>query len=110
MSKWSAKPADYNAARLRNNQRRHRQKVKDHVAELESRLSETQLQLDHALSRIAELSAELSRTRRDPLPLDSHEVPKEVPKEAPEPATEAIEPSRRNQPCQSPATLSCTIS
>jgi uncharacterized membrane-anchored protein YhcB (DUF1043 family) len=72
MSRWSAKPADYNAARLRNNQRRHRKRVKDHVAELESRLSETQLQLDQALSRIAELSAELSRARRlHPMPLES---------------------------------------
>lgn len=78
MSKWSAKPADYNAARLRNNQRRHRKKVRDHIAELESRLSETHLQLDQALSRIAELSEELSRVQRDPVLLESSEAPKET--------------------------------
>ncbi|KAI6359533.1 hypothetical protein MCOR25_007039 [Pyricularia grisea] len=74
MSKWTMKPSDYQAVRLRNNQRRHRKKVKDHVAELQSRLSETQLQLDQALSRIAELSAALSRMQLDPiLRLQSHE-------------------------------------
>ena len=88
MSKWSAKPADYKAARLRNNQRRHRKKVRDHVAELESRLSETQLQLDQALSRIAELSEELPRTRLDPMLLESYEAPKETPTTRSEAATD----------------------
>ncbi|KFA60399.1 hypothetical protein S40285_10532 [Stachybotrys chlorohalonatus IBT 40285] len=64
MSKWSAKPADHKAVRLRNNQRRHRKRVKDQIAELESRLEETQLQLNEALARIVELSEELEQARR----------------------------------------------
>lgn len=59
MIKWSAKPADYQATRLRNNQRRHRERVKDHITGLEARLAETQLQLDKALARISELTEEL---------------------------------------------------
>ncbi|KAK1762630.1 hypothetical protein QBC33DRAFT_551609 [Phialemonium atrogriseum] len=59
MSKWSAKPADYQATRLRNNQRRHRERVKHHITGLEARLAETQLQLDKALARISELTEEL---------------------------------------------------
>lgn len=73
LSKWSAKPADHKAARLRINQRRHRQRVKDHIAELESRLAETQLQLSQALARINELSEKLqqARTGRDSMPLET---------------------------------------
>ncbi|CAI6101283.1 unnamed protein product [Clonostachys chloroleuca] len=65
MSKWSAKPADHEAVRLRNNQRRHRKKVKDRIAELESRLTETQLQLNEALARIKGLSEELKQAKAD---------------------------------------------
>ncbi|KAH7118531.1 hypothetical protein B0J13DRAFT_569356 [Dactylonectria estremocensis] len=64
MSKWSSKPADHQAVRLRNNQRRHRKKVKERIAELESRLEETQLQLNEALARIAGLSEELEQARK----------------------------------------------
>jgi hypothetical protein len=66
MSKWSAKPADYKAARLRNNQRRHRERVKCRIAELEARLAVTQLQLEKALARITDLSNELLLSRTYP--------------------------------------------
>ncbi|CAG9953617.1 unnamed protein product [Clonostachys rosea f. rosea IK726] len=65
MSKWSAKPADHEAVRLRNNQRRHRKKVKDRIAELESRLAETQLQLNEALVRVEGLSLELEQAKTE---------------------------------------------
>lgn len=72
MSKFSTKPLDYKATRVRNNQRRHRQKVKDYIAELEGRLSETQSRLDQTLLCMAELSAELelSKTQRGQVPLE----------------------------------------
>lgn len=63
MSRWSTKPAEHKADRLRNNQRRHRQRVKDHISDLESRLKETQLQLGQALDRVAELTQELDQVR-----------------------------------------------
>ncbi|ELQ33539.1 hypothetical protein MGG_08028 [Pyricularia oryzae 70-15] len=88
MSKWSAKPSDYQAVRLRNNQRRHRKKVKDHIAELESRLSETQMQLDQALSRIAELSDALSRIRPDPVLLQNHKASGQSPRTRRQTATD----------------------
>lgn len=59
ITKWSAKPADHKAARIRNNQRRHRERVKHHTTTLEARLAETQLQLDEALARVAELTEKL---------------------------------------------------
>ncbi|SPO04113.1 uncharacterized protein DNG_06796 [Cephalotrichum gorgonifer] len=59
ISKWSVKPADHKAVRIRNNQRRHRERVKNHTATLEARLEETQLQLEKALARVAELTEEL---------------------------------------------------
>ncbi|KAH8675132.1 hypothetical protein BGZ61DRAFT_458383 [Ilyonectria robusta] len=63
MSKWSAKPADHKATRLRNNQRRHRKRVKDQIVELETRLADTQTQLNCALTRIDELSRELDQSK-----------------------------------------------
>ncbi|CAH0023362.1 unnamed protein product [Clonostachys rhizophaga] len=65
MSKWSARPADHEAVRLRNNQRRHRKKVKDRIAELEFRLAETQLQLNEALARVEGLSQELEQAKAE---------------------------------------------
>jgi hypothetical protein len=65
-SKWSIKPDDHKAARLRNNQRRHRERVKNHAATLEARLEETQLQLQRALARISELTEELRLARALP--------------------------------------------
>lgn len=78
LSKWSCKPADYQAARQRENQRRHRQKVKDHVADLESRLSHLQLELDVALSRVEELTRALEferAPRQEPILLTSQNPP-----------------------------------
>lgn len=55
MLKWSStKPPDHQTIRKRQNQRRHRQRVKDRVAELESQLSQAQ-------GRIAELEGEVER-------------------------------------------------
>lgn len=99
MSKWSSRPADHKAVRLRNNQRRHRKKVKDRIAELESRLAETQLQLDQALARIQGLSEELelARTRRNSMLLENHETSKETPTTG----NGADEPLNRDDSCQS---------
>lgn len=63
MSKWSSKPADHKAVRVRNNQRRHRERVKLHIAHLESRLAESQLELEKALSTIEHLTAKLKNAR-----------------------------------------------
>lgn len=61
--RWSSKPADHKQSRVRNNQRRHRQRVKSHIADLESRLDETQQALHKAQSTIEHLTAELDRAR-----------------------------------------------
>ncbi|KAH8647326.1 hypothetical protein BX600DRAFT_152853 [Xylariales sp. PMI_506] len=61
--KWSSKPPDYKAARVRDNQRRHRQRVKSHIAILETRLAETQSQLQQALARVDILTRELANAR-----------------------------------------------
>lgn len=80
LSKWSAKPADHKAARLRNNQRCHRKRVKDHIAELESRLADTQLQLSQALVHINELSEKLQQARmgRDSMQLETTKALSEI--------------------------------
>lgn len=52
VAKWSSKPADHKIVRIRNNQRRHRERVKDRIAELESKLAKTQLELQEALTTI----------------------------------------------------------
>lgn len=64
MGKWSSKPADHNAIRVRNNQRRHRARVKSRVEDLEKRLEETSAKLETALSTISGLTAELEVLRR----------------------------------------------
>lgn len=64
IEKWSSKPVDYNATRVRNNQRRHRARVKSHIHDLEIRLEETNSKLESALSTIASLTAELEALRR----------------------------------------------
>lgn len=58
LTKWSSKPARGKIERARNNQRRHRERVKCHVADLESRLAQTQLELQKALSTIDGLRRE----------------------------------------------------
>lgn len=62
VTKWSSKPADHNAVRQRNNQRRHRERVKLHIAQLGSRLEETERELQKALATIERLTAKLDRT------------------------------------------------
>ncbi|KAK6352994.1 hypothetical protein TWF696_004983 [Orbilia brochopaga] len=57
------KPADHNAARVRDNQRRHRARVKAYIAELEARLGETKEQLDAAQTKIERLTAEVQALR-----------------------------------------------
>lgn len=63
MDKWSLKTEDHNANRVRNNQRRHRARVKSRIEELESRLKETHAKLESALSTISSLTAELEGFR-----------------------------------------------
>lgn len=63
MDKWSTKPPDHNANRVRNNQRRHRARVKSRMEELETRLQETNEKLEAALSTISSLKAEVETLR-----------------------------------------------
>ncbi|KAM7199689.1 Glyoxalase/Bleomycin resistance protein/Dihydroxybiphenyl dioxygenase [Rhypophila sp. PSN 637] len=59
--KFSTKPPGYEAARQRENQRRHRARVKSRITDLEAKLEETEARLDEALRRIEELTAEMQR-------------------------------------------------
>jgi hypothetical protein len=60
--KWSSKQTD-NAARIRNNQRRHRAKVRSYISCLESDLRDTQTKLREALVEIQRLNAELDKSQ-----------------------------------------------
>ncbi|KAK4135035.1 hypothetical protein BT67DRAFT_420632 [Trichocladium antarcticum] len=62
--KFSSRPAGYDAARQRENQRRHRARVKDKITELETALSSTRSRLDDALKRIESLTSEVQRLSR----------------------------------------------
>ncbi|KAK0615685.1 Glyoxalase/Bleomycin resistance protein/Dihydroxybiphenyl dioxygenase [Bombardia bombarda] len=64
MSKFSSKPPEHEAARLRENQRRHRARVKGRITELETALAVTEEKLDGALRLIEELKAEVQRLQR----------------------------------------------
>ncbi|KAL2141919.1 hypothetical protein VTI28DRAFT_1804 [Corynascus sepedonium] len=59
--KFSCKPPGHETARLRENQRRHRARVKGRIAELEAALSNTQTKLNEALQRIDALNAKIHR-------------------------------------------------
>lgn len=59
MSRWSSKPADDKLARARINQRRHRDRVKNRIADLEFELEKTKTELRVALQTIVHLSAKL---------------------------------------------------
>ncbi|KAM7214082.1 hypothetical protein V8F06_010521 [Rhypophila decipiens] len=59
--KFSTKPPGYEAARQRENQRRHRARVKSRITDLEAKLDATEARLDEALRRIEELTAEMQR-------------------------------------------------
>ncbi|KAK7699061.1 hypothetical protein SLS64_011975 [Diaporthe eres] len=61
--KWSSKPADHNAIRVRNNQRRHRARAKGHIEDLEKRLEETSSRLEAALQTISHLAQEVEILR-----------------------------------------------
>ncbi|KAK3316023.1 hypothetical protein B0H66DRAFT_560136 [Apodospora peruviana] len=61
MHKFSSKPPGHEAARLRENQRRHRARVKGRITDLETALDDTQERLNNALSRIEDLTAEVHR-------------------------------------------------
>ncbi|KAI3399748.1 hypothetical protein diail_5816 [Diaporthe ilicicola] len=61
--KWSSKSADHNAIRVRNNQRRHRARAKEHVLDLERRLEETSAKLEAALQTISHLAKEVDILR-----------------------------------------------
>lgn len=65
--KWSSKPADHNTTRVRNNQRRHRARVKFHIEDLEKRLEESNSKLETALQKVASLTAEVEFLRRGAL-------------------------------------------
>ncbi|RDL40078.1 uncharacterized protein BP5553_00057 [Venustampulla echinocandica] len=73
--KWSTKPPDHAITRVRNNQRRHRARVKTHISDLEQKLGDTQRLLSHAEARIAQLTAELDSFRNGHLPSPPCEEP-----------------------------------
>ncbi|KAF4452146.1 hypothetical protein F53441_4956 [Fusarium austroafricanum] len=60
ISKWSLKPPDHGATRIRDNQRRHRARVKARITSLETDLAKTQQELRKAQARINELEDLLS--------------------------------------------------
>lgn len=100
VDKWSTKPADHNATRVRNNQRRHRARVKSRIQDLEARLDETNARLERALSTVASLTAELEALRRgapqppegrdSPPDCDCHDLPAPAPGESTIPCSSAF--------------------
>lgn len=90
--KWSSKPADHNAIRVRNNQRRHRARAKEHVEDLEKRLEETSARLEAALQTISHLAQEVEilRGRVPPFPA----LPQSPPTTATLPSVTHVEPQR----------------
>ena len=93
VNKFSAKPPGYDAARQRENQRRHRAKVKNRIVELEAALYATQHKLQEALKQIESLTNEVQRLR---CALGSSQaVPVEPMSSIPEPPTTNSIP-----PCQ----------
>lgn len=93
--KWSSKPADHNAIRVRNNQRRHRARAKGHVQDLERRLEETSARLEAALQTISHLAQEVEIIRgRAPPPRPPPPAwPQLPPAEATSPAVSQVEAS-----------------
>ncbi|KAI6756904.1 hypothetical protein HG530_011502 [Fusarium avenaceum] len=57
VAKWSLKPHNHNATRVRNNQRRHRARIKTRLESLEIELAQSQNELRTAKDRIKELEA-----------------------------------------------------
>lgn len=60
ISKWSLKPQNHNATRVRDNQRRHRARVKARIESLEMELTQSRQELRMARARIQELEALLT--------------------------------------------------
>lgn len=65
ISRWSSKPKEQKAARIRENQRRHRAKTKAYIADLERQLAQERTRLDEVLRQNAALTSELERLRAD---------------------------------------------
>lgn len=63
ITKFSAKPPGYDAARQRENQRRHRARVKGKMSDLEAALASTQAELEAALRQVEHLTAEVDKLR-----------------------------------------------
>ncbi|KAJ9133700.1 hypothetical protein NKR23_g10619 [Pleurostoma richardsiae] len=61
--KWSSRPKECRATRVRENQRRHRARTKAYIADMERQLAQTRAQLDEALAQNAELTSELQTLR-----------------------------------------------
>ena len=57
--KWSWKPKKDKAARIRDNQRRHRARTKAYIMDLEEQLAATRSKLEEALARNEELEAQI---------------------------------------------------
>jgi hypothetical protein len=60
MSKWSSKTQDHKATRVRDNQRRHRARVKARVESLEAELTQSRQELRTTRARIEELEVLLA--------------------------------------------------
>lgn len=67
VTKWSLKttPPSDDAVRVRNNQRRHRERVKTHIANLEARVKMLEGELDTANARIGDLTREVETYRHE---------------------------------------------
>lgn len=61
--KWSSKPKHDRAARVRENQRRHRAKAKTYVAELENQVADLKSRLNEVLEHNAQLVSEVDKLR-----------------------------------------------
>lgn len=66
VTRWSIRPAEHGRVRVRNNQRRHRERVKCRIKDLETKLAETQQELNKAFKIIEHLTARLEARRLHP--------------------------------------------
>ncbi len=90
LHKFSCKPPGHETARQRENQRRHRARVKSRISELEASLSSTQSRLDDALRRIESLTDEVQRlqhSRSPRLATPNQTTNQPQPSPSPEPTT-----------------------
>ncbi|KAK0616568.1 hypothetical protein B0T14DRAFT_249282 [Immersiella caudata] len=97
--RMSRKPPELEAARLRENQRRHRARVKARTGELEAALAATQRQLKDALEHIDLLAAEV-RQLRDAVGQPKQALDSPFPEVSSPPPSSANEsPSTNRQGC-----------